>query len=259
MKIISKEREEEHYNSVLRGGAIGGVLGLAAGLVGVIGAGRRYPAFRSLTLPFRAFLVSSSTTFGAIIVAERNSISFSRAADPMFGYQDQSQRIMSDARKAESGRARALDWARDNRYTIVVSSWAAAVSIALVLVGRNKFLTTPQKLVQARVYAQGLTLAVLLATATLEVSDARKGKGRWETVLVVDPNDPEHRNLIEKRVHREEYEGQDLWMDMVASEERRLAKAKKEKAAAPTASEASANDNDNDNNNKVGAAAVAAH
>ena len=42
--------------------------------------------------------------------------------------------------------------------------------------------------------------------------DAKSGKGRWETVMVLDPADPEHKHLIEKRVHHEEYEGQDLWM-----------------------------------------------
>ncbi len=197
---------------MLRGGAVGGAIGLAAGLVGVLGAGRRYAGFRSLTLPFRAFLVSSATTAGAIIVAERNSINFARAHDPMYGYKDESQRALTAARHAETGSAKAMDWGRENRYTIVLASWAASIGIALALVGRNKFLTTSQKLAQARVYAQGLTLAVILATATLEMSDAKSGSGRWETIMVLDPNDPEHQHLIEKRVHREEYEGQDLWM-----------------------------------------------
>ena len=29
--------------------------------------------------------------------------------------------------------------------------------------------------------------------------------------MVVDPDDPEHKHLIEKKIHKEEYEGQDLW------------------------------------------------
>jgi hypothetical protein len=68
-----------------------------------------------------------------------------------------------------------------------------------------------QKLVHARMYAQGLSLAVLIVSASFEMNDASKGSGRWETVMVVDPNDPEHKHLIEKRIHKEEYEGQDLW------------------------------------------------
>lgn len=85
------------------------------------------------------------------------------------------------------------------------------------LVGRNPYLSGAQKLVQARVYAQGLTLAVLVATAAFEVGDASKGKGRWETVKILDPNDPEHKHIIEKRIHREAYAGEDLWRGMSSS------------------------------------------
>ncbi|KAG9670505.1 hypothetical protein KCU95_g13584, partial [Aureobasidium melanogenum] len=53
MKILTKEEEQEHYNATVYGGTIGGLLGLGAGAVGVLGASRRYPAFRGLSLPFR--------------------------------------------------------------------------------------------------------------------------------------------------------------------------------------------------------------
>ncbi|EFX05463.1 mitochondrial hypoxia responsive domain containing protein [Grosmannia clavigera kw1407] len=233
MKIVTKDEAKEHYDVVIKDGIIGGTVGFSLGLAGVLGASRRYAAFRALTIPFRTFLVSSITTAGAVIVAERGSIRYARSRDPMYGYKDESQRELAAALQAETGSARALGWARQHRYTIVLSSWAASIGLALVMVGRNRYLTTSQKLVQARMYAQGLTLAVLLATATLEVSDAKNGTGHWETVRVIDPNDPEHKHMIEKRIHKEEYEGQDLWMDMVASEERRLAEIKKQKESAP--------------------------
>jgi pantothenate synthetase len=96
------------------------------------------------------------------------------------------------------------------------------MGVALALVSRNKYLTTSQKLVQARVYAQGLAVVVMLAAAGFEAADAKAGKGRWETVMVLDPNDPEHKHMIEKRVHKEEYEGQDLWMGKFAHSAVRL-------------------------------------
>lgn len=212
MKVISKDEEQAHYSEVLKGGFLGGSVGLGVGLAGVVAASRRYAAVRSLTLPFRTFLVSSAATFGAITTAERYSIAFQKAKDPMNFYKDESQRVREQARASESELQRFMEWGRQNRYTIVLTSWVAAMAIALTIVGRNRFLTTPQKLVQARMYAQGLTLGVLVATAAFETSDARSGKGRWETVMVVDPNDPKHEHLIEKKVHKEEYEGQDLWM-----------------------------------------------
>ncbi|KAK1754995.1 respiratory supercomplex factor 2, mitochondrial [Echria macrotheca] len=234
MKIISKEEEEAHYSQVVKGGLIGGSVGLALGLAGVVAASKRYPGFRSLTLPFRSFLVTSAGTFAAIVTAERYSVNFQRARDPMNQYLDTSQRAAEEVRKSESARERFMDWGRENRYSIVFTSWIAAMGLAMAMVGRNKYLSTSQKIVQARVYAQGLTLAVLIATAAFETADAKSGKGRWETVLVVDPNDPTHKHMIEKRIEKEAYEGQNLWKDMVEAEERRLEEQKKTQEAIAT-------------------------
>jgi hypothetical protein len=79
------------------------------------------------------------------------------------------------------------------------------------MVNRNRYLSGSQKLVQARMYAQGATLAALLTSFAIEGNDAAKGKGRWETIRVLDPNDPEHKHMIEKKVHHESYPGEDQW------------------------------------------------
>ncbi|KAK4042590.1 hypothetical protein C8A01DRAFT_33394 [Parachaetomium inaequale] len=232
MKIISKEVEQEHYGVVIRGGLLGGTAGLALGLAGVIGGARRYPVIRQLTLPFRSFIVTSTGTFGAIVVAERYSINYQRSHDAMNNYMEASHRAAEEARRAhQTDYQRFLAWGRENRYSIVFASWIAAMGLALAMVGRNKYLSTSQKLVQARVYAQGLTLAVLIATAAFETADAKAGKGRWETVMVVDPDDPTQQHMIEKKIHKEDYEGQDLWKEMVAAEEKRLGQQKKQREA----------------------------
>jgi hypothetical protein len=112
------------------------------------------------------------------------------------------------------------------------------MAAAFSIVGRSPYLTTAQKLVQARVYAQGLTIAVMIATAAFEIGDKSKEQGRWETVQVLDPNDPTHQHLIEKRIHHESYAGEDMWrgrlnrviwpngcslfLDMVEVEERKM-------------------------------------
>jgi 3-methyladenine DNA glycosylase Mpg len=210
MKVVSPEEEKAHYQQVVKGGLIGGGLGLALGIGGVAFASRRYPAFRGLTLPFRAFLVTSTGTFGAIVHAESYSNRFQRANHPMAGYQDASQRMLQIERENASAYDRFMTWGRENRYKIVTASWLASMAVALAIVSRSP-MSGANKLVQARMYAQGLTLAVLIVSASFEMNDASKGNGRWETVMVVDPNDPEHKHLIEKRIHKEEYEGQDLW------------------------------------------------
>ncbi|KAH8596781.1 hypothetical protein B0O99DRAFT_619921 [Bisporella sp. PMI_857] len=226
MKILTKEEEQEHYNATLKGGFIGGGIGLAVGGAAVYAANARFHIIRNLTLPMKAFLVSSSTTFTAIISADRASRKYEWSRDPSRDYKDRASRELAAAKANESSWQKAKNWGRENRYPIVTASWVASMGIALGLVGRNPYLTKAQKLVQARVYAQGLTLAVLVATAAFEVGDANKGRGRWETVKVLDPNDPEHKHMIEKRIHHEAYAGEDLWRDMVATEERKIEERK---------------------------------
>ncbi len=159
----------------------------------------------------RTFLVTSSSTFAAIIQADRSSRAYEFARDPQRQYRDKATADLEAIRAGETTYAKFMDWGREHRYSIVTASWVASMAIALGIVGRSPYLTKAQKLVQARVYAQGLTVAALIASAAFEMGDATKGRGRWETVKILDPNDPEHKHIIEKRIHHEAYEGEDLW------------------------------------------------
>ncbi|KAL8927875.1 MAG: hypothetical protein Q9172_001175 [Xanthocarpia lactea] len=221
MKILTKEEEQAHYNETLKGGIGGGIAGLALGALGVWGATARFPAFRSLTLPLRAFLISSSGTFAAIISADHYSRAFEKAQHPQDQFEDSAAKARAEERARQSTYQRFMAFGKENRYKIVGFSWVASMAAALTIVGRSPYLSTTQKLVQARVYAQGLTLAVLIATAAFEIGDRNNDEGRWETVKYADPNDPEHKRTLEKKVHHERYAGEDQWKDMVEAEEQK--------------------------------------
>lgn len=165
----------------------------------------------------KAFLVTSTGTFVAIINADRASRGYEFNREPQRLYKDRATAELEELRAQETTMTKIKNWGRENRYPIVTASWIASMGLALAIVGRSPHLSKAQKLVQARVYAQGLTLAVLVATAALETADAAKGKGRWETVMVLDPNDPEHKHMIEKKIHHEAYQGEDLWRGMSSS------------------------------------------
>jgi hypothetical protein len=211
MKILTKEEEDAHYDATVKSGSLGGLIGLTVGLAAITGASRRFGTIRGLTLPMKAFLVTSTGTFAAIISADRASRGFDAQRDPSRLYTDRSATEADRIRASKDLFTRARDWARENRYSIVAASWVASMGTALALVSRDKYLTSAQKLVQARVYAQGLTVAVLIASAAVELGDANKGKGRWETVKILDPEDPDHKHMIEKKIHHESYAGEDLW------------------------------------------------
>lgn len=96
------------------------------------------------------------------------------------------------------------------------------MGIALGIVGRNPHQTPQQKLVQARMWAQGLTIGIVVLSLAFEGADSAQGRGRWETIQIIDPNDPEHKHVIEKQIHHESYQGEDQWRDMVDAEEEKL-------------------------------------
>ncbi|KAF1997193.1 mitochondrial hypoxia responsive domain-containing protein [Amniculicola lignicola CBS 123094] len=239
MKVLTKEEEAAHYNATIRGGTIGGVIGTAIGTVAVVAASKRYATFRSLSVPFRAFLVTSSGTFIAVIAADRASAAYDIEHTPE--KKAQIEREKAKIAQYEAGKTalqRAQTWAGENRYPILFGFWVVSMAGSFYLVNRNPYLSGSQKLVQARMYAQGSTLALLMASFAVEGSDAAKGKGRWETVKVLDPNDPTHKHMIEKRIHHERYAGEDQWRDMIEAEEARInerkaaAKAKIQEATA---------------------------
>lgn len=147
----------------------------------------------------------------AIISADSASRKFETSRHPDELYKDESARAKASFEAGRTPYQKFMHWGKENRYPIVGVSWVASMAIALGLVGRNPYLSTQQKLVQARVYAQGLTLAVLIATAAFEIGDRNEGQGRWETVKILDPDDPEHKHIIEKKIHHESYAGEDQW------------------------------------------------
>jgi hypothetical protein len=200
MKLLTPEEEKAHYRAVLTGGTIGGLIGLGIGVAANSYFYRRSPFYRSLTVPLRAFFISSAGTFGAIIEADRYSRAFEaqqRAGDRVLLERRMRELAEEEARMTKWEKLMKLG--KEHRYKIVTASWAAAMAGSLAYVSRDKYLTTAQKLVQARMYAQGLTLLILVATAGFEVADARAAKKEAQ----LHPG--------QQKVRREAYAGEDLW------------------------------------------------
>lgn len=147
----------------------------------------------------------------AIVSADHYSHSFEKTQHPEEQFEDSAAKAQAEHRSRQSSYERFMTFGKENRYKIVGVSWVASMAVALTIVGKSPYLSTAQKLVQARVYAQGLTLAVLIATAVFEIGDKQKDEGRWETVKYLDPDDKQHKRLLEKKVHHERYAGEDQW------------------------------------------------
>ncbi|KAL4956738.1 hypothetical protein BDW69DRAFT_157924 [Aspergillus filifer] len=226
MKLLTKEEEDAHYSQVLKGGTVGTVLGLVGGYAGVLAASRRFHTIRDLTIPMKAFLVTSSGTFVGIIGADRSSRGFEAARNQSRQwYENREEQMRAQELKGMSFADRAFAWAREEKYTIVGTTWLASMIGSFALVGRNPYLSGQQKLVQARVYAQGLTLAVLIATAAFEISERRRVRRELETRSEgAAAGATAAGAAAQTKTHETRGEEGDLWKEMVAAEEERLKK-----------------------------------
>jgi hypothetical protein len=195
-------------SATVKGGTLAGLVGLAVGSAGVYTAQHRYTLIRNLTLPFKVFLAVSTGSFAAIIGADRSGRAYEAAQHPDRDYHSARQAQLEALDASASQKERALRWASENRYSIVFGSWVASMGTAFALVSRSP-MNTAQKLVQARVYAQGLTMAVVIASLALEGADmkaAQKGDGKVTSAI------KQKRRLTDA----------DQWMDMVEAEEERM-------------------------------------
>ncbi|KAL3481911.1 hypothetical protein BJX99DRAFT_110739 [Aspergillus californicus] len=228
MKLLTKEEEDAHYRSVVRGGSIGGVLGLAGGYAAVMLASRRYHTIRNLTLPMKAFLMTSSGTFVGIIAADNASRAYEASQNQQRQwYDNREDRLRREELQGMSLSDRAMAFARRERYSIVGVTWLVSMVGSFALVGRNPYLSGQQKLVQARVYAQGLTLAVLVASAAFEISERRRVRREIDARAEGAAAGATAAGAVADSKTKEAEggnEGGDLWKEMVAAEEQRLTK-----------------------------------
>lgn len=208
----------------MKGGSVGGILGLTGGTAGVLLAARRYPTIRNLTTPMKAFLVTSAGTFVGIIGADQASRSFDvqRNVEKQW-YENREERLRAEELRGLSFADRAVAFARREKYKLIGATWVASMIGSFVLVGRNPYISGQQKIVQARVYAQGLTLAVLCASAAFEIADQRRGRGMLDSAKADKAKQRlEQAEPVPAPVHRDEKDESGLWKDMVAAEEERL-------------------------------------
>ncbi|CAO1622216.1 unnamed protein product [Parajaminaea phylloscopi] len=208
-------RRQAQYDAAFLGGAKGAAGGLAAALPTAFVLNRNWAPFRGLTLPLKAFFVTMITVSSGVIAADKAGIAFERSQ-----YSDTgaavSRRNMSreEQQWAElSTRDKALTWAKENKFSVVAGSWVLSMCGSWLWI-QSQPLSFPQKLVQARVYAQGLTLASLVGMAALTSvpsagdkiieEHAHASEHSWKDVLGQETLQQPSRGKGEQRADRKE-------------------------------------------------------
>ncbi|ORY94863.1 hypothetical protein BCR43DRAFT_335685 [Syncephalastrum racemosum] len=171
-KTLTEKQEKELDHIALVAGLKGAAVGASIGAVATYMTYKRSSSFRQLSRAMQSVMLASGGMTGYMFAVDRAS---SRYKNQELGYADEtmveSLEHLRTFRKNpdETSTHRMLRYVNDNRWPLIGGSWAVSMVGALSYTFSNKYLTTQQKLVQARMYAQAATLVVLLMSASLSI------------------------------------------------------------------------------------------
>lgn len=178
----------------MKGGLIGALAGFATSAVLFKVMPRKYPSLNITRLPYSvktAFWITPPTVL-TVILAEEASNKYD--ALKYSAEQNEFHDSVHDAQKqlaVPTINEKLFEKVYVNKYKIITAAWAGSLWGSWVLVNRDKIMTTSQKIVQARMYAQFITVALLLASVGLSVYENKlhpnkqnlKEQHRWEKAL----------------------------------------------------------------------------
>ncbi|EDK41956.1 conserved hypothetical protein [Lodderomyces elongisporus NRRL YB-4239] len=171
MKIVSEEEMKEHGQYILVEGFKGCLVGAAIG-VGIL----QYTKFKRpiryarMGSSIRAAIFAIPTIGVGAFMADNGSVKFDENRYQLEYLQLKQKEEMENFNKL-STTDKILHQLNENKYKIVVSAWAASLYGSWRIVNRDQYMTRAQKLVQARVYAQAITVVLLLGTILLSMHE----------------------------------------------------------------------------------------
>ncbi|KAJ7044858.1 hypothetical protein C8F04DRAFT_598859 [Mycena alexandri] len=170
MKLATEEQIQGHTAASRRGALEGTLVAGTIATLGSIYSHRRWAYYRALPPSLKVLGVLIITAPALSIQAERRGLEYDRSQ-----WEGDGVRLLDMQEHQEMSRWENLttsdkiaDWAARHEYSIIVGGWALSLAIAGGIISRDKYQTTAQKIVQARMWAQGLTIGIILTAAGLK-------------------------------------------------------------------------------------------
>lgn len=199
MKILNDEERNAHWNAVLRQGAIGTAVGLGVSAGLVTWVKRKQPLrWRSFNTSVKtAMWVMPTVTIGAFF-ADEGSVKFDEQMHRL-DYLNQQETEKLEQWNKLSTADKIFTRVNENKYKLIISAWALSLWGSWHIVNKDKYMSTTQKAVQARVYAQAITVALLLGTVLLSMHEQELKKKQ-------PPPVPEWKKFLdEQESHKKEH------------------------------------------------------
>ncbi|KAF8914295.1 hypothetical protein CPB84DRAFT_1957031 [Gymnopilus junonius] len=169
MKPLTPEQLKAHENWSRRGAIEGGLASGSVALAGSWYAHRHWAAYRKLPISLKCLGVVILVAPMVTIQAERRGLQYDRSQWTGEGLRvmDEKELLRMKEWDAMTASQKVSDWSYRHQYSLIMGSWAASLGLAGLIISRNKYQTYPQKIVQARMWAQGLTIGLIIAAGAL--------------------------------------------------------------------------------------------
>lgn len=178
MKLLTAEEISEHKAYTLKGGFLGCVAGVAISFAGMRYLPRKFPNFKPHTLPWslRTAMFITPPTLISAIAAEEASNKFDEMR--YSGDYKEKQEKQQELEWAEmSSTEKVVTFLSNHKYKVITGAWAGSLYASWHIINRDPIMTKPQKIVQARMYAQFITVLLLLGTIALSTWEASMTAG----------------------------------------------------------------------------------
>ena len=176
MKILSTEEKNAHTKEVLIEGLKGLVVGLALSWGLVRWTKTKRPAsWSQMNTSVRAAMWAVPTIGVAAYFADQGSYEFDIQTYQLDSLKQKEKEELDKWDKLSTA-DKVFTKVNENKYKIIVGAWAATLYGSWKIVDRDPIMTTAQKAVQARVYAQAFTVILLLGTILMSMHEAELKK-----------------------------------------------------------------------------------
>ncbi|KAI3403999.2 RCF2 [Candida oxycetoniae] len=182
MKLLTEEEKREHSEHVLKEGVKGCIVGAVVG-VGLLKffKYKRPVRYASLSSSIKAAIFAMPTISLGAFYADDGSVKFDEQRYQSDYLKRQELQALENYNKLSTS-DKILHQLNENKYKIVVSAWAASLYGSWRIVNKDKYMTKAQKIVQARVYAQAITVVLLLGTLLLSMNEEKIKKTQPEPI-----------------------------------------------------------------------------
>ncbi|KAG0378689.1 hypothetical protein BGX24_003082 [Mortierella sp. AD032] len=188
---LTQENPEEKNSLILTAAAKGaGLAVVTAGLVAFTGA-RYSHSYQTLTRSMKTFLLGSGVAATSILFADHARVQYEDRLLLRHLDQEAADAARAEIRAQRGVMAELNHQIRENRNVVVGVSWLSCMGGSLLYTFSKKGLTTTQRIVTARMYAQGFTILTMMAVAALELTEVPQPKkeiltDQWKAILAKD-------------------------------------------------------------------------